>query len=115
MNLSKDEKRMLDHLRKKDVDWYKMRWLQLAYGFFVIFAYAYFYLKYDEILNMLQDTLGEDSIKLAFNFAVIATFSALTFAYGVYVFIATLVQWNGNWKAKLILKLYDEIDALSKR
>ncbi len=106
---------MLDRLRKKDKDWPMVRWMHLFHGTFVICAYSYFYYKFDELMNLMQEGLGDNSLELAFYFAVIATFSALILFHGVFSFISTLIQWHGNWKTKLILKLYDEVDSLSNK
>src|SRR5882672_2953794 len=103
MQLTPQESKLADRLRRRDRRWPRDRWILLVVGVFVLLCYAYIlasaYRQFD-----FQNLQSADILL----FAMIWPKCLMMFLFGAYFIAWAIRDWHGNANRKLLLRLLDE-------
>ena len=103
MQLTPQDVKLLERLRKKERQWPRDRWILLVVGIFVFAGYIY-------ILVLTYSKLDFQNLKSVdvLLFAVIWPKCLLIFLFATYFVVWAIRDWHGNANRRLVLRLLDE-------
>ena len=108
MQFTPQETKLIDRLRKQDRQWVRMRWMMLAIGVCCIALSGVFgYILCSFYSLILQ--IGGPHFEAIFvvYMVLIWTKCCLYFLFGMWCLVNTCVNWHGDVKRMLLLKLLD--------
>ena len=103
MELTPQESKMLADMRKRQVQWPNVRWLQVTIGLGSVVAFSF-------LFRRASDFLMESPVLGLAVFAGIAPMIMLGMFIGSYKVAYALLLWHGNPERTLLLKLFDELE-----
>jgi hypothetical protein len=102
MQLTPQEVKFVERLRKRDRQWPRNRWIMLVVGFFALACYGYITISMFRRMDFehleLHDVLF---------FALLWPKCLLMFLLGMGFIVWAISDWHGNANRKLLLKLLD--------
>jgi hypothetical protein len=105
VELTPQEIKLVERLRKQNRQWKWMRWLWVVTGLLlIIVGLAYGYIAY------LVASLKLDDLESKLIFSVVALFNmaCLNFLFGVWCVCRAAIKWRGDINRILLLKLLDD-------
>jgi drug/metabolite transporter (DMT)-like permease len=103
MELSPQDLKLAERLRKQERRWPRNRWILLVAGIFVLLCYGYIYFS----MFRRMDFTNLQSIDVLL-FATIWPKCLLMYSLGAYFIVWAISDWHGNANRRLLLRLLDE-------
>ena len=103
MQLTPQDMKLMERLRKKERQWPRDRWILLVVGIFVLACYSY-------ILVSIYSRLDFQNLK-SLDVLLFAQFwpqCLLMFGLATYIVVWAIRDWHGNANRRLLLRLLDE-------
>jgi hypothetical protein len=107
MEFTPQEKKWIEHLRKEERQWPRLRWFCLGAGIFTLLVYTFMVILLFKIIDYAteaQDGLQSAWVLVA---AIIWPKCLLGFIFGTWLIVRTIINWRGHAKHILLLRLLD--------
>jgi hypothetical protein len=108
MQLTSREKKLVERLRKQELQWCRLRWFLIGTGIFAVLCSGFIVVELlehiDTMLAVHDDVMSRGWL---LGFALFWPKCLLLFGFGAFFIIWAIRDWNGNANRVLLLKLLE--------
>jgi hypothetical protein len=108
VQLTTREKKLVERLRKQELQWPRLRWFLIGTGIFAVLCSGFIVIELlqhiDTMLAVHDDVMSRGWL---FGFALFWPKCLILFGFGAFIIIWTIRDWHGNANRVLLLKLLE--------